>query len=347
MGIYSARVHNDFPGVLPYPQILIDLIITKTMAIFSFVPSIIIFITYFFIKKKNFQDTVALQLSISCIIHSASFLFPLLYNPINKDEDMDCALQAVFITTFDLISLSLTTSISFLAYKSFTEDENNELPDKNTGKKILSMWICWILPLVFGVLCFFYGNNHSGTTLVCFPRNKAIIILFLVISFIFFCCNMVSVFLLMKEVGDILDQDKNKAKVKYLLRVFAYFATQAITYGPFLADVILKLRNIYKNEKPEDKKKFSAGWDYFKDFTQCGTGLAFAIVYGFTRNIRKQLFLFRCCKSIANDIYNDNKSNSSGSDKSNEEDSEKKEPLGVTDTDRESGEPEEDDLQLG
>lgn len=307
MGIYTSKIHNDYPGTLPYPQILVDLIITKVMSFLSIIPSIIILISYFFIKKKNFQDTVALQLSISCLLHSVSFLFPLLYNPIDTDENLDCKFQASILTTFNLISLALTTSISYLAYKSFTEDGSEDSAENSKTQNILSIWLCWILPLIFGVLCFFYGENHSGVTLVCFPRNKIIEVIFLTISSCFFLCNMVCVFLLIKAVAVVLSEagDLNKGtKMKFLTRSLIYFFSQAITYGPFLVDAIIKLIYVFTDIKPKEKTSFHAWWDYFRDFTQCGTGLVFAIVYGFTKNIRDQ-FACGCCDKISAEIYND------------------------------------------
>lgn len=329
MGSYTSKIHNDYIGTMHYPQIFTDFLITKIVGFCSFVPCLAIFITYFFVKKKTFQDGVAFQLSIACMIHSISFLFPLIYDPIDTKEDADCRFQGTLMTTFDLTSLSLTTSISYLAYRSFTEAIESERGEKL--KKIISFGVGWILPIIFGIFCISLGDNHSGINLICFPRNMAIMIIFLIISIVFFVGNMICVILLTVAVKRDLDKIGHKQKIKAVLQCLSYFLTQAITYGPFIFDVCLKLKNRIKDEKPSRDKKFHFGWEYFKDFTQCGTGLVFSFVYGFSENILNRLkSFFPCFKTEDKEVYDDSNGSDSGEENNKKkEETEKKDDIGM------------------
>lgn len=282
MGGYTSKLKNDYEGTLKYPATLIDLLITKIISFLSIIPCLIIFISFIAMKNRTFRESVAFQLSISCMLHSLSFVLPLIYNPINEPEKLICTFQSVLSTVFDLTSLSLTTSISFIAYKT-------SIGDSATTKleKYITFGVAWFIPIIIGLFVAFYGNNHSGTNLICFPRSLPIMFIFSILSLIIFIANIVCVCLLMREVSSIVVFKNCKEKSKVLFECFKYILTQTITYGPFLIDIALKIKNELKQIKPTKGKKIYHCWIYFKDLTQCGTGLVFAIVYGLTPNIKE------------------------------------------------------------
>ncbi|MCQ2816010.1 MAG: G-protein coupled receptor [archaeon] len=293
----SNKLHNDYPNTLHYPEIFVDFLITRIIAVLSFVPNLAIFIV-FIAKRKNvsFINSMAFHLSISCMLHSVSFLFPLIYNPLKESEQKICKVQSFLETTFDLTSLALTTSISYMAVKIFEETAESEDTQKRVKIIIASTWI---FPLFFGIFVLIMGDSHSGTNLICFPRQKGIMIIYFCISLFVFILNMIFVYRLIREVKKAFANSDNYEegllRASYI-KCFLFCGTQILTYGPFLVDIILKIKNLFKTEDESKPKELYPLWIWFKDLLKCATGLAFSIVYGYNPDFWEEIKAFFCCK---------------------------------------------------
>lgn len=138
----------------------------------SFIVYISLFIVYFFGKtKENFSAGINIQVCIASMMHSVSYLLPSVKDAANTTTVL-CYIQALLNSLSDLCSLLVATAVMITMYLHY---KSPVFVEKNKGKILLIICsLCWLLPLIFCIIIFIYGDVKSSGGAFCWINNQTI-----------------------------------------------------------------------------------------------------------------------------------------------------------------------------
>ena len=132
----------------------------RLFSIISFIPYLSFLIVCFFGKtKENFLLFISLQLCISSMMHSASYLFPSMSDSVTIPSKL-CLFQALLNSLSDLSSISTATANVFIAYLNLTNPKI--LKSKKKIYFLLTCICCWFIPFLLCIVIFVNEDVHSG-----------------------------------------------------------------------------------------------------------------------------------------------------------------------------------------
>lgn len=153
-------------------EIYILTLLYRLISSISFIVYISLFIVYFFGKvNKNFTDVINIQICIASMMHSISYLLPSAKDAATKTTVL-CYIQALLNSLSDLCSLLVATAVMIVIYLNY---KSQDFVEKNKGKILLTICLlCWLLPLIFCIIIFMYGDVKSSGGAFCWVNNETI-----------------------------------------------------------------------------------------------------------------------------------------------------------------------------
>lgn len=211
---------NDFEANLNW-------IVTIIICSVSIVPYLS-YILYLIItnSKFNLSTFFHFQLCLSCFLYNFSFFIPFV-----KMNSTLCKFQSFLNVFSDLSGMSISTIIVLFAQMNFVALE--DLKYKRRVYIILSFIFCWIIPILLGVLSFFFSstNNYSP---FCWLNDKIIIIVFFTIRFIHYTVFYICVSRLKHKLNLIKDKLNNEFVKYYEKMIRKYIIVITITFIIFI-----------------------------------------------------------------------------------------------------------------
>lgn len=165
-------------------------VIEITMYVFcslSMVLYLFVFITLWKRKGAFITSLISFQLAITCVLHSGSYFIP-------SRIDTPCLIQASLKVFGEISKLTIATIVLFLSQLNFLNKEN--VGNKKVIYLIISVCLIWILPIIIGVVCVFFGKAGIYCTF-CFINTPQIVFCFvpirygLIIMFFFLAFKLV------------------------------------------------------------------------------------------------------------------------------------------------------------
>lgn len=203
----------------------------------------IAYIIVFIFNKDSYTLTpiVKFQLCISCFIYSGSYLFPKI-----EEDSFFCKFQAVLDTFSDLSILAIATSIVFIAQIGFSL----ELESKKKIFFILSLLLCWILPVSVSIFSIFYGGTTNSSDFCWIAEWKAIFI-FIGIRSVFYAIYYIIAFNLLFTVNHLVERvSKEQALIDYKTLIKKNIMIVSILFVVFAIYIILDVLMYYQISLP-------------------------------------------------------------------------------------------------
>ena len=191
----------------------------RILSSLSFILYISFFIVYFFGRiQQNFTIVLNIQLCIACMMHSISYLFPSMVDSVSTPTVL-CYIQSLLNSLSDLCTIMVATATIIISFLNFKD------PDIiiNNKKKILLFicLLCWILPLVFCIIIFVYGNVHNEGDAFCWINNYKVIFCYYGFCIINYCTFFIVLYKISKGIKQLLTSDKYIHFFRYNL--FTYY----------------------------------------------------------------------------------------------------------------------------
>ena len=153
-------------------QTYVLVLLYRIISSISFIPYISLLIVFFVGKiKEDFTFAVNVQICIASIMHSASYLFPSMENAATKTTVL-CYIQALLNSLSDLCTLLVATAVMIVSYLNLTSPEF-VINNKNKLSLVIGL-VCWLLPLIFCIIIFIYGDVKSSGGSFCWIDNQTI-----------------------------------------------------------------------------------------------------------------------------------------------------------------------------
>ena len=189
----------------------------------SLVPYILFLIIFIKGKQKfSLTNHIHLQLCLSNLAYNVSYLLP------NKKNQTVCKVQAMINTFSEITSVSIASSIVWIAQSNFTN--KNESQRKEIKTILFSIFICWVIPIVIGICSVFFGSMTTYSNF-CWVQGNAVVISYIIIRaiyfFIFYFCSWRLVHYLNKEKTNLGIAYKIK---EYIGRVRTYVIVVSMTF---------------------------------------------------------------------------------------------------------------------
>ena len=281
-------------------QILAINITTKILDAFSIVPCAILAFLYIKIQNlRTFAMSIIFQLCICCIIaHLVIMIIQTSWLQSNDDQQtFICELQGVLLTTFDSLLLVWTTALAIIACLSFTHShfiENNE-----TKCKIAIIISCWVYPLIWGILSYFFGSPMFVDGYICVITSKIMTMIESIVNILIFVINIFFITKLIISIRKTLNNHETEIGnlqniyYAYFWRLIKYLIVQLIIFGP-----ITVLRLLYCITKDQTfLAPNSFWWTFIRECIFSSAGLIYAIVYGFNEQLVDEGKKLICCES--------------------------------------------------
>ena len=197
----------------------------------SFIPYISLLIVYFFGKtKENFTMVINLQLCISCMMHSASYLFPSLAT--SENGSPLCIIQALLNSLSDICSIVIATFTVIISYINFTNPEIIE--KRKCFYLIIICIVCWIIPLIICIFILFYGEVASNGDAFCWVNNFKVTYAYLGICFLFYICFFFTMYKIINGIRDFLNQSSaTEMYDKYISTFIKFCSVVCLTFSVF------------------------------------------------------------------------------------------------------------------
>lgn len=183
-------------------------LIMKLICGISFIVYIIAFVVVIKMGSKiGLSQLVYLQLIITCMIHSFSYLLP-------YDNEALCLTQAMLNTFGDLSKLTMATEVVFLAQLNFVN--STQLEAKKKRFLIIGGIVAWALPFIIGILSVVKGGTNSYSHF-CWINHQTVIFIFIGIRIVCLITYYLITFKLVKQVNTVYS--KLKGDEYYILFV--------------------------------------------------------------------------------------------------------------------------------
>ena len=202
----------------------------------------LLLIIIFFKGKQKFSMTnhIHFQLCLSNLAYNVSFLLP------NNENGIGCKIQAMMNTFSEITSVSIVSSIVWLAQLNFSN--KSESKSKETKTIIVTIIICWIIPILIGICSVFFGSMTTYSNF-CWIQGNYVVISYIAIRgiyfFIFYFCSWRLVHYLKNEKSNlgIAYQIKD-----YIGRVRSYVIVVSMTFVIYVLYSITDIFDMLKSD---------------------------------------------------------------------------------------------------
>ena len=275
-------------------------ILYRIFSSISFTPYISLLLVYFLGKTKdNFTMVINIQLCISCMMHSASYLFPSLAT--SENGSPLCIIQALLNSLSDLCSINIATATLIISHLNFTNPILIET--KKTFYLLLICILCWLLPLVICIVIFIYGEVGSNGNSFCWVNNYTVSFVYYGICFLNYIAFFISLNKIIIGIKIILKQTKSMDMYDTYISVFVKFTSVVgLTFCIFSINFGVTVTGYLNIALP--------GQIYFGIalLTQLGELIScplYVILYGFNATRFKELQSILCFKKSDNQYTED------------------------------------------
>lgn len=266
-------------------------IITMIIGCLSCVPYLILCIVYF--KRKTKFDIIAiinLQLIISCLLDSISFIIP---NQSNETVTVQCKIQIIFSIFSEISMYAISFFIALISLLNFSYKDG--LERNKLFVYIIICIFCWVIPILCGIIPPILNqiNNKNG---ICYVDEKLTNEVYVVFGFIIILhtINFITLLLLRKKIKDYLKgENLGILYHKYYKRLLRYLILLGLSFFSMVYSLIV-LSLFHKKIIGETGLNIFTFISNFIEATLCP---CYAIVYGFNmedwRDLKKT---FSCDK---------------------------------------------------
>ena len=154
-------------------------IIIRSVAGVSLIPYICSFIFFFGSNKKfDINTIINCQLCLSNLIYTSSYLLPKF-----KEGTIGCKIQVMLNSFSELTNISVAIAIVLLARLNFVSSVDFEKKQKKYF--VLSIVICWIIPIIIAIITIFYGKSVDYSEFCWYQAQAMIFVYFFIRGFYF------------------------------------------------------------------------------------------------------------------------------------------------------------------
>ena len=282
-------------------------ITTAVISGISFFPYIALLIVYF--KTRASLDLISIiniQLIISSILHSSSFLIP------PEKGNALCIFQSVLNSVSDINTDTISLSIALISLLNFAYPKLIE--DKKCIFHVIIGIFCWVFPITCGVTPAITNSIVLDFNNFCWISPGLLVYIVYGIMMISYFVNLWALLMLRKKIKDFLKEEN-------FITLYSKFYKRIIRYIILLIlNILLTILNVILLVF-EDKIEPKTGQILycFESIIESSLCPIYAIVYGFNKERMEVLKNVLCCRKdnnivlIKKAINDNNESDVSGS----------------------------------
>ena len=192
--------------------------------------SLIIFIFFLNLKKVTPAFELILQLSISSLINTASYLILFIYSEEQKFEKITCKIQGSVMLFSELSLLIVSTMISFYIWRTKAVFTSN---DKFSCKeRIICLSINYFLPLTISLCCIESIGENGRWCWIDKKYGTSLALIEYLTGWILIMLNIVFACLTMKITNENLHKEEIKNRKEYVRKLSRYPVISVICWLP-------------------------------------------------------------------------------------------------------------------
>lgn len=258
-------------------------IATAVISGISFIPYIALIIVYF--KTRANLDLISIiniQLIISSILHSSSFLIP------PEKGEILCIIQSVFNSISDINTDTISLSIALISLLNFAYP--NVIEDKKCMFHVLIGIFCWVFPICCGVTPILTKSIGPDFNKFCQILPGLLVDIVYGIMMISFFANLWALLVLRKKIKDFLKEENFFTLYsKFYKRITRYIILLIIN---ILLTTFNMLLLIFAGKIGPKENQILCGLELLIESFLCPV---YVIVYGFNTERMEVLKNVFCC----------------------------------------------------
>lgn len=281
-------------------------IATAVISGISFIPYIALLIVYF--KTRANLDLISIiniQLIISSILHSSSFLIP----PV-KGKEL-CIVQSVFNSISDINTDTISLSIALISFLNFAYP--NLIEDKKCIFHVIIVIFCWVFPMSCGIAPIITKSISRDFNGFCQISHGVLVNIVYGIMMLSYLGNLWTLLMLRKKIKDFLKEENFITLYsKFYKRITRYIIL--LIFNILLTTYNMLILQFYYKMEAKTNQILCCIESVIESFL-CPV---YAIVYGFNMERMEVLKNVFCCKkdnsiTVINNTINDSLSDGSKS----------------------------------
>ena len=262
--------------------------IYRIVSSISFIPYIFVILLFIFTTSKiKYFLYLKINLLIACIMHDVSYLFPAMSATASASNSLLCLIQGLLNSLSDLASISIALSIVVFTYITFMKP--NYIDKHGTIFICITFFHCWIIPLTFCAIIFYFGDVKSGGGSFCWVSN-------IIVSFCYFGIIIVYYIIFYSCLYVIVKKSSQQTKNIIWHLISLYSIVPSLTFTIMSMNFSLSILFTFARI-PEQIYFFIILIAQIGEMLSCPL---YVLVYSLDKTLLKEFYMKICKKKIEN-----------------------------------------------